>query len=171
MLCPNCLHDNIPGVDQCESCGSDLAGHDLPEAGSGFRGKLLSSRIDQLELAPPVLVNADATVAEAIQAMRAARHGCALVQRGAELSGIFSERDVLVRVVRPGLDPDTTAVESVMTRNPITLPPTDPPAFAIHLMVNEEIRHLPIVADGELQGFISTRSVLRFISEDVIGAS
>ena len=171
MICPSCLHDNIPGVDQCESCGSDLAGHDLPEAGSGFRGKLLSTRIDQLELAPPLLVSSDATVAEAIQIMREARHGCILVHRDSQLIGIFSERDVLVRVLRRGLQPAAVSVESVMTPEPITLAPSDPPAFAIHLMVSEEIRHLPIVEAGELKGFVSTRSVLRFIREDVIGQS
>ena len=169
MRCPSCHYDNIPGVDLCESCGSDLAGHDLPEAGSGFRGKLLTSRIDQLEMAPPVLVPADAMVSQAIEAMREARHGCVLVQAGSKLTGIFSERDVLVRVLRKGLEPTAVRVDSVMTPDPLTLNPGDPPAFAIHLMVEEEVRHLPIVTGDELLGFISTRSILRFISEHVIG--
>jgi CBS domain-containing protein len=57
-----------------------------------------------------------------------------------------------------------------MTRAPWTLAPGDPPAFAIHRMVAQGLRHLPVIDSGELQGFVSVRNILRYIHEEVIGA-
>ncbi len=168
MICVNCGHDNIPGVDLCESCGSDLAGLDLPEASAGFRGKLLSDRIGDLPMAPALVVSAEARVTEAVERMREARQGCVLVEREGRLAGIFTERDVLVRIVRKGLDPAAVALGSVMTPDPVTLAPSDPPAYAIHRMVSQRFRHLPVVEGDKLIGFVSSRSILRYIHEDVI---
>ncbi len=169
MICLNCGYDNIPGVDLCESCGSDLAGHDLPESDAGFGGKLLTDRIADLPMAPALVVSAEARVVEAIERMREARQGCVLVERDGRLAGIFTERDVLVRIVRKGLDPAAVALASVMTPEPLTLAPGDPPAYAIHRMVSQKLRHLPVVDGEKLLGFVSSRSVLRYIHEDVIG--
>ncbi len=169
MICVNCNHDNIPGVDLCESCGSDLAGLDLPEADGGFRGKLLSDRVADLPMAPALVISAEAWVVEAIERMREARHGCVLVERDGRLAGIFTERDVLVRIVRKGLDPAAVPLGSVMTPEPLTLAAGDPPAYAIHRMVSQKLRHLPVVDGDKLLGFVSSRSILRYIHEDVIG--
>lgn len=170
MNCPFCGHDNIPGIDLCESCGSDLAGLDLPEARSGFRGRLFSDRIDSMNLVPPLTVTPNTTVAEAIGLMRTAEHGCVLVQDSNKLIGIFTERDVLSRVVCPGRDPEQVSMSEVMTANPIQLSPSDPPAFAIHLSVARGLRHLPVVDGDELLGFISVRHLLRHIHEQVLGS-
>jgi CBS domain-containing protein len=169
VICPYCGHDNVPGVDLCESCGSDLAGLDLPEAEEGFRGQLFTDRIGDLHLMPPLTVSPQTTVADAISRMREARHGCVLVQDGDTLVGIFTERDVLVRGVHKGLDMDREPVASVMTPEPFTLKPDDPPIFAIHCMVVEGLRHLPVVEGDQLLGFISVRNVLRYIHRDVLG--
>ena len=59
MRCPYCGTDNIAGVEQCESCGSDLAGLDIPEARGGGVGRLMTDRIDDIELTPPITVAAD----------------------------------------------------------------------------------------------------------------
>ena len=169
MLCPNCGHDNIQGTDLCESCGSDLAGLDLPEAHAGFRGRLMTDQIGDLPLiSPPPSVQVDTTAQEAISLMREARHGCVLVQREAELLGIFTERDVLTQVVRPGKDPEQVTMAEVMTPRPITLSPADPPAFAIHLSAARGLRHLPVVENDEVLGFISVRHLLRHIHENVL---
>jgi len=169
LLCPNCGHDNIQGTDLCESCGSDLAGFDQPEAQPGFRGRLMTDHVGDLHLiSPPPSVQTGTSAQEAIAMMREARHGCVLVQEGAELLGIFTERDVLTRVVRPGRDPKQVTMAEVMTPRPITLSTSDPPAFAIHLSAAGGLRHLPVVENDQVLGFISVRHLLRHIHENVL---
>lgn len=169
MLCPNCGHDNIAGVDYCEECGTDLAGLDLPEAGSGFRGRLLTDHIADLPTDRPIVVSPDTTVAAAIEKMRSEQHGCVLVQQGSTLVGIFTEKDVLTRVLRPGIDLGATPVSAVMTADPIIVSPSDPPAFAIHNRVARGLRHMPVVEDSKIVGFLSVRHLLRYIQEDILG--
>ncbi|MEJ2085283.1 MAG: CBS domain-containing protein [Acidobacteriota bacterium] len=164
MNCPSCGHDNIAGADLCEMCGSDLAGLDLPESHRGFRGRLLTGHIKDLAIS-----TSKSTVAEAVQTMRDQQHGSVMVIDDGELTGIFTERDVLTKVIRSNRDPATTLVSDVMTPNPITLDINDPPAFAIHLSVAGGLRHLPVVAGGEVKGLISVRDLLRHIHEDVLG--
>lgn len=169
MRCHNCGHDNIPGVDLCRRCGSDLAGLDLPEEQSGFRGRLMTDHVGDLQLIAPLFVNPETTAAEAIAIMREAQHGCVLVKQDSSLVGIFTERDVLTRVLQPGRDPKTVTMNEVMTPRPITLSPADPPANAIHLSAARGLRHLPVVDQEEILGFISVRHLLRYIHEDVLG--
>jgi CBS domain-containing protein len=169
MRCPYCDHDNIPGTDLCETCGAELAGLDLPEARGGLQGHLLNDRIGSLELTPPLMVKAADSIATAIRAMREAKHGCVLVEEDDEIVGIFTERDVLVRVVRHAVDPEAGAVGDVMTPKPLSLTPEDPPAHAIHLMLSEGLRHLPIADADHLAGFISVRNVLEYIRRDIGG--
>lgn len=168
MLCPSCAKDNIPGVDICEDCGMELAGLDLPEARSGFRGKLLTARLGDLPISKAVVLGAEDTVRKAIERMRAAKSGCALIEANGKLVGLFNERHVLTRVVRKNLDLDTTQVSTVMSRDPLQLSPEDPPAFAIHCMVAHGFRHLPLVSDGEILGYISVRNILAFLRDEVI---
>lgn len=168
MLCPNCDTDNIPGVDVCETCGTELAGMDLPEARSGFRGKLLTARMGDLPVSEPVLVSPDDTVREAIERMRDAQVGCVLVATDGKLVGLFNERHVLTRVLRKGIDVASTRVSEVMSPNPFELSPEDPPAFAIHSMVAYGFRHLPLVSQGKIVGYISVRNILAFLHDGVI---
>lgn len=170
MRCPFCGADNIPGVELCESCGSELAGLDIPEASSGGVGRLMRDRIDDIELTPPVTATADESVEAVVHRMREARHGCVQIVDGDEPIGIFSERDVMSRVVMPGRDPSTTTMGEVMTKSPMTLSVDSPPAHAIHRMVSQGFRHLPITRDGELAGSISVRNILRYIDREILGA-
>ena len=169
MLCPNCASDNIPGIELCESCGTDLAGLDLPEARSGFRGKLLTSRVGDLPVSPAVVVAPDQTVREAIERMREAQAGCVVVQRDGKLLGLFNERHVLTRVLRAGLDPSATEVSAVMSPDPVELSPDDPPAYAIYCMVANDFRHLPLVDDSGVLGYVAVRNIVRFLNDDVLG--
>ena len=171
MLCPNCATDNIPGVDVCEECGTDLAGLDLPEARAGFRGKLLAARVGDLPITPAVMVSLEETVRSAIERMRDAQSGCVLVEDGGKLVGLFNERHVLTRVLRKDLDPAATPIREVMSTKPLRLSPDDPPAFAIHCMVAYGFRHLPLVSGGKVLGYISVRNILAFLHQDVLSKS
>lgn len=129
----------------------------------------MTDHVGDLRLIAPLFVDPETTAAEAIAIMREARHGCVLVKQDSSLVGIFTERDVLTRVLQPGRDPKTVTMNEVMTPRPITLSPADPPANAIHLSAARGLRHLPVVDQEEILGFISVRHLLRYIHEDVLG--
>ena len=169
MRCPYCSADNIAGVELCENCGADLAGLDIPEARGGGVGRLMRDRIADIDLTPPITATADETVAAVVERMREARHGCVQVGGGELQTGIFTERDVMSRVLLAGLDPGATTVGEVMTPRPITLDVVDPPAHAIYRMVSQGFRHLPITRSGKLVGSISVRNILHYLDHKILG--
>lgn len=169
MRCPYCAHRNIQGRDRCENCGSDLAGLDLGAAQRGSRGRLLSDRVADLKLAEPISLSADSTVRDALDQMSRAKRGCAFVERDGELVGAFNERHLLIRVLRKGLDPATTRLSDVMSPVPVKLAPDDPPAYAVHCMVSRGLRHLPVVSDETFVGFVSVRTILAYLNDELIG--
>lgn len=102
----------------------------------------------------------DATVGEAVRCMSERRVGCVLVVQERELVGIFSERDVLRRVLAAGRDPEGTRLEEVMTRDPITSSPDESSSRAIAKMRVAGCRHLPILQEGQVVDTISIRDLL-----------
>jgi CBS domain-containing protein len=99
-------------------------------------------------------------VATAARRMAARNAGAVLVVEGGALVGILSERDIVFRVVCPGLDARTTRIAEVMTPDPITIHPDRPFGYALVLMRREGFRHLPVVEDGKVLGIVSARSAL-----------
>ncbi len=103
---------------------------------------------------------AEATVRSASRLMAEQGIGAVLVMKDEAIQGIFSERDALKRVLAEDLDPDTTTLAEVMTREMVTL---DPDAFAVdalRLMSEVGIRHLPIVEQDKVVGMISLRDFI-----------
>lgn len=100
---------------------------------------------------------ATATVREAARRMRTRRVGAVLIIRNGRLEGIFTERDMVNRVVAAGLDPDATRLAEVMTRNPDTIPPHATAIEALRRMSDGGYRHLPVVDRGRLVGIVSRR--------------
>lgn len=110
-------------------------------------------------------VSVSATVREAVRQMNEAGIGALVtVSREGRLAGIFSERDVLRRVVDQGRDPDRTRVTEVMTTPVVTIAPAMPVDDAMQMMTRERVRHLPVVLRGELIGMISIGDLLRWVS-------
>ena len=77
--------------------------------------------------------------------------------QGDRLVGIFSERDLLIRVASAGRDLDRTAIDEVMTREPDTIGADEPVAEAIRRIDEFSYRYLPVIEDGKVIGVISTR--------------
>jgi CBS domain-containing protein len=98
-----------------------------------------------------------ATVREAAREMRARHVGAVLVVAAERLEGIFTERDVVNRIVAEGIDPDRTQLAEVMTRNPDTIGPNDTALEALRRMQDGGYRHLPVVDGGRLVGIVSRR--------------
>ena len=98
------------------------------------------------------------TVREAARKMVARNIAAALVtEADGRLLGIFTERDMLRRVVAAGADPDQTQVEKVMTVKPFTVTLESTGIEAMRAMQDRHVRHLPVLADGRAIGIVSIR--------------
>jgi CBS domain-containing protein len=106
-------------------------------------------------------VPSTSTVRDAARTMSARNVGAIAVLDSGKLVGIFSERDVLTRVVVEGRNPDDTRVESVMTKDIIVAAPADDINDALQKMHECNCRHLPVVQGGNLVGMISIRDLLQ----------
>jgi CBS domain-containing protein len=113
-----------------------------------------------------VSVSTSTSVADAIHAMIVRRIGCVLVVDGDELRGIFTERDVLMRVLESGKDFKTTEVSEFMTRDPETLRENDEVAYALNKMSVGGFRHVPILdSEGKPRFVLSVKDVVNYIVE------
>ena len=132
-----------------------------------IRGALFDDTVAVLTPPEPVCVTETATVKDAVAAMVARRQaGVLVVDPMSRLIGIFTERDVLMRVVGKGLDPATTHVGRVMTADPEALRLTDRVAHALHSMAVAGYRTLPIVeAGGRPIGVITATDVIRWLGD------
>jgi CBS domain-containing protein len=122
----------------------------------------LSHLSDLLGKRPPVVnvMGPSDPVAEAVRCMAERRVGAVLVVEDRQLVGIFSERDVLRRVLAARRDPEQTALEDVMTRDPVTSTPEESSSRAIAKMRVAGCRHLPILQGGQIVDTISIRDLL-----------
>jgi len=109
----------------------------------------------KLVIAPPTM-----SAREASKLMAKKQVGAVLVVDEGRLVGIFSERDVVFRVVARGLDPASTTLEQVMTREPKTGKPNNTFGYAMTIMHENGFRHLPVLEHGKVVGIVSARSAL-----------
>ncbi len=111
---------------------------------------------------PATCVAPDVTTDDASRAMVANKVGaCAVAREDGVLLGMFSERDLMRRVVAEGLDPKTTKVGDVMTRDPVTVTQDTPLGKALEIMVEKDFRHLPIMEGSQVVGMATVRRVLK----------
>jgi len=109
-----------------------------------------------------VMVSAEVqqTVLDVARLMVEHNIGAVPVLRDGQLAGIFSERDLMNRVVVAGKNPAQTLVGEVMTEDPLTIDPNDNVETCMTLMRRHGFRHLPVCQGSELKGVISLRDVL-----------
>lgn len=105
-------------------------------------------------------VTSDTTVRTAALMMKEFSIGSLMVVSDDRLTGIFTERDALFRVLAAGLDPIRTTVAQVMTPDPLTVPPECPVMNALHRMHDGGFRHMPVVEDGRPVGMVSIRDAV-----------
>ncbi|MFP6899776.1 MAG: CBS domain-containing protein [Opitutales bacterium] len=109
-------------------------------------------------------VDLDATVEDAVKEMNNHKIGFIMVLSSLKLVGVFSERDVLVRVVAEGRIPKATPVSKVMTTDVRTISPDDTAEQALEIMTNHRCRHLPVMRDDQLVGLLPIGDVTRWIA-------
>jgi CBS domain-containing protein len=122
----------------------------------------METTLPKKALKPFVAIGKEATVIEAIRAMVDKRVGAVVVLEEGRLLGIFTERDVLIRVVLEGRDSAKTRASDVMTTGVKTVREDTDRKLARRLMVDNHIRHLPVVdAEGKVVSMLSMRHLLR----------
>jgi CBS domain-containing protein len=121
--------------------------------------------VSRLNPRSPLQVHPNQTVGEAVNLMRQKGVGCILIGDGDRVEGIFTERDLMHRVLANG-KPLTTPVAECMTPHPVVVHPKDSIAAAIRRMEEGGYRHLPVVNDvGRPLGLLSVKQIVHYLVE------
>lgn len=111
---------------------------------------------------PIVSVGPTARVIDAINLMLERRVGATVILDGAKPVGIFTERDVMAKVVAKKIDPEATPITALMTSPVELISSRAAPNEALRIMVERHFRHLPVVDEkGQLVGMLSMRHLMR----------
>ncbi|HEY7698021.1 MAG TPA: CBS domain-containing protein [Vicinamibacteria bacterium] len=119
--------------------------------------------MDLLRIAsvPAATVSPETTVLEAVRLMSDQQVGAVAVTREGKLTGIFTERDLMIRVVLEGRDPAATRIGEVMTENCISAKKDMSMGEALQVMTESHFRHLPVVDENDrVLGLLSIRNLL-----------
>jgi CBS domain-containing protein len=110
----------------------------------------------------PCSIDADQTVAHAAKMMRDEDVGLAPIVEGDKLIGTVTDRDITIRVVAEGKDPNQTTVGEIASTNIVTIDPQQELDEALRLMAQHQVRRLPVVEeDGRLVGVVAQADVAR----------
>ena len=136
----------------------------------GFDAELLRENLSVIPAQKPLVLKPDATVTDAMRAMQREHRGCVLVTDDgtaeSKLLGIFTERDVLFRIVDKGRNPAALPVGDVMTVDPENLSDKATVAYVLNKMSVGGFRHVPVVDDEHRPvRVISVRDVVTFLVE------
>jgi CBS domain-containing protein len=123
----------------------------------------VASVLKEKEKSKLVSVVPSTSVADAVRAMNDENIGAVLVLDGQKLVGIFTERDVMVRVVGAKRDPATTPVSEVMTTAVRSVELTSRANDALRLMSDRHHRHLPVLENGQVRGLVSIGDLTRWV--------
>ena len=132
-----------------------------------LEGALLRDQVRLLAPSEPIKCAVDTTVHEAcVQMAEKRRQAVVIVDDGGRLIGIFTERDLLRRVVVPGRDPQRTRLGEVMTPNPEALAPDDLIAYAVNRLHHASYRTIPLVdADRRPIGIMTVNDIVQWLAE------
>ncbi len=140
---------------------------------SDLESVLFSETLKDAAASPPLVVGPRTPLGDVLNLMREHRRGVVLIQLEGRLRGIFTERDVLLKIAGAKIDLARAPVSEYMTADPDALPEDASVGFALNKMVVEGYRHIPLVDDGgHPTGVVSMRDLMEFIagfySKDVL---
>jgi CBS domain-containing protein len=151
----------VPGDDDDRDLFDDE--HPGPQV---LESALANTALSEVVSQPPLMVSATTTLADTIHLMQQERRASVLVMENERLVGIFTERDILMKVAGQPLDLVNTPVTAAMTPDPFTLPADANVAFALSKMVLEGFRHIPLVDDdGRPTAVVSMRNLIEYLGE------
>lgn len=125
---------------------------------------LKTETVSRLHPSQPWLVQVTQPLSDAIKLMREKKVGCVLVCEQRRVVGIFTERDLLRRILPQGVPLDTPMHEC-MTADPVTVHPKDSIGCAIKRMQKGGYRHLPVVIDNRPVGILSVKRIVHYLVE------
>ena len=166
MICPFCDFENIAGVDQCAQCHADLANIHGHEKDWDLEQDLVHRPLEELMVGRYVAVPPDLPVRETVRRLLDSGYHCAFVVADGIISGIFTERDILLKLAHCFSEYADEPISRFMTPQPSTLGRKNPVAFGLNRMMVGGYRHIPIVDDGAPVGVVSIRHVLSYLVEN-----
>jgi len=139
-----------------------------PRERRAFDAGLVQEPLSEIPIREALVLASAATVTEAMRAMQREHRGCVLVTddgtKQSKLVGIFTERDVLLRIVDRGKNPATLPLSEVMTPDPDVLSVRSTVAYALNKMSVGGFRHVPVVDDEHRPAFVvSVRDIVEFL--------
>ncbi len=115
----------------------------------------MAQKVADLMTRDPVTLNATATVREAAKEMKQRDLGDVIVLKDGKLSGIVTDRDIVVRTVAEGRDPEQTELASISSSPTLTVSPEDSVDRAVKIMRDKALRRLPVVDGDKPVGVVS----------------
>lgn len=167
IICPDCGFENLEGSDACEQCQQPLTNLGWRMESSSVEASLFRDRIAVLLPRQATAVSPTTPIGDVLEKMAGGSIGCVVVLDGESVVGIFSERDVLMRLNVEAPQFENRPISEFMTPQPETLEADDKIAFALHKMDLGGFRHVPILNDGKLAGIISVRDILRYLTQRI----
>ncbi len=165
LTCPFCDSDVIEGEDTCDACGQSLTERGLPPPASTVERALLSDRVSLFQGRQPLTVSPHTTVKEVLRLLADNRVGCLLIEEDGKSVGIFTERDVLLKLGEKAAESANRPISEFMTNKVESLPPTAKIAFAVQRMDHGGYRHVPVVNEqGVTVGIFSVRDILGYLT-------
>lgn len=168
MLCPSCGYDNLEGTDRCENCMTPLRSLDVPraEATEGLSKSVMEDMLGEIGSEETLITDPSTSVELVVERMKRDQRSCALIVDGGKVAGIFTERDVLLKLTGEDARPLTSPISQVMTPHPDVLKETDSVASALCKMSIGSYRTVPIQrADGSFCA-ISIKHVLHYLAQE-----
>lgn len=129
----------------------------------------MGKKIREVMTPAPETIQADRTAAEAAKKMKEADAGMIPVMTNGNLLGTVTDRDIALRVVAEGKDPQSTPVAEIASTDIVTVGPEDDLDAALEKMAKHQVRRLPVVEDGRLIGVIAQADVAREGKEKDVG--
>lgn len=135
-----------------------------------FDENTIKAPIRSLDLHKLIMVEEGTSIAQALDIMKKNRIGCVLVVKNEKLTGIFTERDILMKIVGNRFNLSNMPVETFMTRDPECLQLDDMIAFALNRMHIGGFRHIPLVdEDHKPVGIVSVKDIVDHLVEHFSG--
>ncbi|HEX3455521.1 MAG TPA: CBS domain-containing protein [Gaiellaceae bacterium] len=125
----------------------------------------MGKQVQDVMTADPVTVSRGDSVVAAAQLMESADVGSVPVVDGGTPIGIVTDRDIAIRVVAQGKDPNRTTVDEIATSQPYYASPEQPLDEALELMAYRKVRRVPVVEDGLLVGMLAQADVVHEVKE------
>jgi CBS domain-containing protein len=128
-------------------------------------------KVRDVMTATPLVVDARSPLHEAARHMRDHAVGDVFVTEGERLCGIVTDRDLVVRAMADGVDPNTTTVGQICSRDLVAVDADDDVQHAVDTMRGRAIRRIPVIDEGRLAGVVSLGDLARYNDEQSVLAA